>query len=82
MDIRTDYERAKQERDVRLCAMYRELRERYPDCSNNRLARTIAEDQKMTVNGVRKILVRNNLIVKGDQPNQYSSRQRQSVAPE
>lgn len=63
MDLRTPTEKARQERDAKLCADYKELRESNPTCSDNRIFGALAEDNGLTIMGIKGIIKRNGAYI-------------------
>lgn len=58
---RTTTEIAREQQRETVCRMWRQYREVYPSASPHRIMETIADDQGLTVPGVRGILIRNGL---------------------
>lgn len=63
MDLRTPTEKARQERDAKLCADYKELRENNPTCSDNRIFCALAEQNGLTIMGIKGIIKRNGAYI-------------------
>lgn len=61
IDIRTPFERARDEKHARICNDYRELTAKMPSSKPYRLMRALGEAHGMTTMGIREVLVRNGL---------------------
>lgn len=61
MDLRTPIEKERDAEHAIICNMYTELMAKYPRASHNRLFGVIAEARKMSVPGVRNVLIKHNL---------------------
>lgn len=57
-DLRTERERRRAQRDVRLTARYKELHREQPNASDNRIMGKLAEEFNLTIMGVKGILKR------------------------
>lgn len=56
-DIRTEREKMLAERRDRVVALYKEVRENYPDASENRIFQAIADEVGLSIVGVRTICI-------------------------
>lgn len=61
IDVRTPIEKARDERNRLICESFLKLSNEMPDCRPHRIFRLIAEQVKMTVPGVRHVIVSNGL---------------------
>lgn len=60
-DVRTPIEKARDERNKRICDSFLKLSNEKPDCAPHRIFRLIAEREGMTIPGVKNIVVDNGL---------------------
>ena len=63
IDMRTPAQRAKDERQDRVCARFRELYAHHPESSLHRIICTIADEVGMTYQGVKDILIARGIYV-------------------
>lgn len=56
-NLLTEKEKERIARHISVQNRYRELREAYPECSDNRLYMAIAAEQNLSIPGVRKIVL-------------------------
>ncbi len=64
VDLRTDFEKKREERQNRICDLYsqlHELHEAQPELAPHRIMTAVAKSQAMTTQGVRDILIRRGL---------------------
>ena len=61
IDVRTPIEKARDERNKRICNKFLQLSNEMPDCRPHRIFGLIAESVGMTIPGVKKIIVDNGL---------------------
>lgn len=56
-DIRTPREKALDERRDRVVALYKEAREKWPEASDNRIFKAVADEMGLSLVGVRGICI-------------------------
>lgn len=64
-DIRTDFEKQRAAHHLSICNEYLKLEKSFPDASITRLCNVLADQFKMTGQGVKNILKRNGMFGKG-----------------
>ncbi len=62
IDLRTEREKAYDEKCATICSEYAEMKSEYPAASNNRLFGALATKHSMTAAGVRLLLLRRGAI--------------------
>ena len=61
VDLRTDFEKKREERQNRVCDLYSQLHEAQPELAPHRIMTAVAKSQAMTTQGVRDILIRRGI---------------------
>lgn len=61
IDFRTASEQLRDDKHEKVCSMYTTLRNKYPKTAPSRIFMVIAGQVGMTSQGVRNIIIRNNL---------------------
>lgn len=61
IDVRTDLERARDERHKFICDNFLQLRNEMPECPPHRIFRVIAQKVGMTIPGVINVVTKNGL---------------------
>lgn len=59
--LKTIREREREDLHARICQMYIETKEKYPELAPSRIFLSIATQIGWTLQGVRKVLIQNNL---------------------
>lgn len=70
IDVRTKMEKLRDERNKRICERYVKMSQELPNCSANRIITVIAEQEGMTIPGVKHVLIANG---------EYKTRNRNNV---
>lgn len=61
IDIRTPFEKARDEKHSKICADFLSLSDKIPECKPNRILSILAKKYSMTVPGVTNIVKKNGL---------------------
>ena len=61
VDVRTVVEKKREQRNKSICEFYTRYSKQMPECAPHRIFRIISNQVKMTVPGVRKIIIENGL---------------------
>ena len=63
IDLRTPAQRANDERQKRICSLFLEMYSQHPEVAVNRLLQKIADDNGLTLMGVKGILIKRGIYV-------------------
>lgn len=61
IDLRTPFQKARDEKHRRICEAYQELKHEHPEASTHRLCLVLGENFMMTATGIRKVIIENGL---------------------
>ena len=61
IDLRTPFQRAREEKHRSICEAYKELRASHPECSHNRICEVLGENYGMTAQGIKRVVMSEGL---------------------
>jgi len=61
VDIRTPFEKARDEKHRKICDDFLSLSNQIPDCKPNRIFNLLSQRYSMTVPGIKDVVIRNGL---------------------